>query len=269
MNYYEVLGVSENATPEQIKKNYRKLSLECHPDRPNGNANKFKEIGEAYETLSDDMRRKQYDQSLRPQHVDIFEMLFRPEQFMGMGPAMMFQNMMKPPPMTMTLTITLEQAYVGCKIPIKLERWVHVNHIKQLDVETMYIDIPRGIDSNECFVLQNKGNMGPDGTLGDVRLTVQVANHTRLERRGIDLWYTHEVSLKEALCGFSFDLKYLQNQSYRITNPRGNIIHPGYTKIIPEMGMKRDNLVGNLVIQFNIVFPTLSEETLNQLEVLL
>jgi DnaJ-class molecular chaperone len=273
MTYYEVLGVPENVTPEQLKKQYRRLSLEYHPDRPTGNATKFKEINEAYETLSDDIKRKQYDRSLQPQ-MDIFEMLFRNDGFMGpmgpMGPAMMFQTMMKPPPLTMNVNITLDQAYTGCKLPIKIERWTHVNHIKQLDVETLYIDIPQGIDSNECLLLQNKGNMGPDGILGDVRITVQVSNTTKLERRGIDLWYTHEITLKEALCGFSFDMKYLQNNSYRITNAKGNIIHPDFTKVLPEMGMKRENMVGNLIIRFHIVFPSsLSEETMTQLETLL
>jgi len=269
MSYYEVLGVPENATSDQIKKQYRRLSLEHHPDRPSGSANKFKEINEAYETLSDDMKRKQYDRSLQPQ-MDIFEMLFRNDNFMGpMGP-MMFQTMMKPPPLTMNLSITLDQAFTGCKLPIKIERWTHVNHIKQLDIETLYIDIPQGIDSNECLLIQNKGNMGPDGILGDVRIMIQVNNTTRLERRGIDLWYTHEITLKEALCGFSFDMKYLQNTSYRITNTKGNIIHPDFTKVISEMGMKRENMVGNLVIKFHITFPsTLTEETMQQLEALL
>lgn len=270
MTYYAVLGVPENAPVEQIKKQYRKLSLEHHPDRPTGNEAKFKELNEAYETLSDDVRRKEYDDSLRPKPpMDIFEMFFKNDPFMG-GPAMMFQHIMKPPPMMMTLHISLDQAYTGCKLPVKIERWIHVNHIKHLEVETIYIDVPQGIDANECFIVTNKGNMGPDGSLGDVRLNVQVSNPTKLERKGIDLWYTHDITLKEALCGFSFDLQYLQGQSLRVTNTKGNLVHPTYKKIIPQMGMKRDSQVGNLVIQFNVLFPSsLSEEVIRQLETLL
>lgn len=60
-NYYEILGVSKDASLDEIKKIYRKLALEYHPDRnPNG-ADKFKEIAEAYETLSDESKRKEYN----------------------------------------------------------------------------------------------------------------------------------------------------------------------------------------------------------------
>ena len=63
-NYYDVLGVPRNATPDQIKSAYRKLAKQYHPDfHPNdaAAAEKFKEINEANETLSDDGKRKQYD----------------------------------------------------------------------------------------------------------------------------------------------------------------------------------------------------------------
>lgn len=60
-NYYEILGIEENSTQEQIKKQYRKLSKEFHPDVNPSGAEKFKKIAEAYETLSDEQKRKQYD----------------------------------------------------------------------------------------------------------------------------------------------------------------------------------------------------------------
>ena len=63
-NYYEVLGVSKEATTEQIKNSYKKLAFECHPDRNPGDKeaeNRFKEINEAYQVLSDENKRAQYD----------------------------------------------------------------------------------------------------------------------------------------------------------------------------------------------------------------
>jgi len=267
MDYYAVLGLPKNASQEQIKKQYRKLSLECHPDRPGGNANKFKELNEAYETLSDESKRTQYDNPQNP--IDLMD-LFGQGGFPGFQgfPGFIFQNLMKPPPLTMTVTLTLDQAYTGCKLPIKIERWIHRNQIKELEVETCYIDIPAGIDSNECMLLMNKGHMGPDGAMGDVRVLIQVTTHT-LVRKGLDLYYTHTITLKEALCGFSFELSYLQGKTYKINNAKGNVIHPTYQKIIPGMGMKREGQVGQLIIGFEIQFPTLNEETINAIESLL
>jgi molecular chaperone DnaJ len=59
-NYYEILGVTENATQDEIKKSYRNLSKIHHPDK-GGDENKFKEISEAYDTLGDENKRRQYD----------------------------------------------------------------------------------------------------------------------------------------------------------------------------------------------------------------
>lgn len=61
-DYYSILGVPRNASKDDIKKAYRKLAHQYHPDKPGGNAEKFKEINEAYQTLSDDTKRAQYDQ---------------------------------------------------------------------------------------------------------------------------------------------------------------------------------------------------------------
>src|SRR5205085_2549179 len=60
-DYYEVLGVGKSASPDEIKKAFRRLAVEHHPDR-GGNEEKFKEINEAYEILKDDSKRKRYDQ---------------------------------------------------------------------------------------------------------------------------------------------------------------------------------------------------------------
>jgi DnaJ family protein B protein 4 len=235
--------------------------LEFHPDRPNGNAIKFKEINEAYETLADNQKRKQYDQAQNM--PDLFEMLFKD----SFAPSFMFQ--MKPPPLVISVEITLDQAFTGCKLPLSIERWVIVQNMKQLERETIYIDIPCGIDTNECLFIPNKGNMGGDGCLGDIRVMVIVVNTTKMERKGLDLLYTHTITLKEALCGFSGVMEYLHGQMIQISNNAGNVISPSFKKIISEMGMKRDAQRGNLIITFNIVFPSLTMDKIESLSALL
>ena len=273
MTHYDKLQVAAAASAEQIKKQYRKLSLDLHPDRPGGNAAKFKEINEAYEVLSDPNLRAQYDDELNPSmgmhmgmmppgmmppgmgHPDmIFDMLFK-------NPQVFRVVQQKPPPIVIPLEVTIDQAFTGCTVPVQIERVVHENQTKRSERETCYVDVFPGMDSGETILLPLKGHIGADFQQGDAKVVLQVVNTTKLTRAGLDLGYTHQLSLRDALCGFSFDLEYLQNKVLKIANHNGNIITPTFRKIIPGMGMRRDHKQGALIISFNIVFPTTLTET--------
>jgi DnaJ-class molecular chaperone len=73
--------------------------------------------------------------------------------------------------------------------------------------------------------------------------------------------------VKEALCGFNFDIKYITGKTYTITNNSGNIVSHGYRKTIPNMGFTRDAHTGNLIIMFTVKFPEkISDDMIEQLK---
>ena len=292
-NHYESLGIPQTATDAEIKKAYRTLSLKYHPDRnPSPEAkSKFQEFSEAYEVLSDPARKQEYDDVLsgrRPANVveidesdlqNIFGMMFgmggmpggMPQGMGGMPHffdprAHIFRQMQLPPPIIKTIELTLQQLYAGCTIPIELNKWkiekqsgeaekkTHINEI-------LSITIQPGTESNEAIVIQGIGNEA-DGQKGDVKLVFIALPHAELERRGADLWHKRTLTLKEALCGFTFELEHVNGKKIALTNSNSHtIVSPGYKKIIPGLGMVRNGVSGNLVIEFDVKFPeTLTKE---------
>ena len=166
------------------------------------------------------------------------------------------QSLQKPTPIIKTINITMDQVLTGYKLPIDIQRWIVEDGIKKFENETLYVDIPKGVDDNEIIILREKGNIISDICKGDIKLFIKIINNSDLKRNGLDLVLEKKITLKEALCGFSFDLKYVNGKSYTINNTGGNIIPPGHRKIIQNMGLTRDNHIGNLIIIFDIEFPT-------------
>jgi len=165
----------------------------------------------------------------------------------------------------------MDQVLIGATVPVDIDRWINENGNKIFENETLYVDIPKGVDDNEIILVKDRGNMMTDYCKGDVKLFIKVTNNTDLQRHGLDLILEKKITLKESLCGFSFDLKYVNGKNYTINNNSGNIIPPGHKKIIPNMGLTRDDKhKGNLIIIFEVEFPaTLKEEALVKLNEIL
>ena len=306
-NYYEILGVSKEASENEIKKSYRTLSMKHHPDR-GGDTAKFQEINMAYETLSDSGKKLQYDMEQSGNHPfngggvehefddmnQMFNMMFGGGIPRGMHPGMMhgfmggpgikifhngvqvnlgeggdiFQQLNKPQPIIKNIQITIEQAYNGATIPIEIEKWVIIQNMKVNEKETMSLTIPRGVDNGEMIIIRDCGNMINEKLKGDIKLIICMENNTEFIRNGLDIIYKKKLSLKEALCGFSFNIKHLNGNQLCLNNStKRNIIKPNYKKVIPNLGFyKNDNPTGNLIIDFEIEFPdTLSEEQMDSL----
>ena len=189
---------------------------------------------------------------------------------MGGNMATFFQNLRKPPPIITNITITLKEAYEGISVPLKIKRWISMNNTKAQEEETIYITVPEGVDDNELIITRDKGHVIHPDQRGDVKTFIKIENDTNFKRHGLDLDYTRVISLKDALCGFTFDIEHLNGTCYKINNTNGTIISPSYKKTIPKKGMKRDGMGGNLNIHFIIEFPkSLSQETIKSLEELL
>jgi len=298
-NYYNILGVDEKASKDEIKKAYRSLQMKWHPDKNPGNQeaiNMTQKINEAYETLGDEQKREEYNirrnnpnpfanmnmnmnggGGMEVPMNDIFNMFFgggmpgMPQgmPFAGMpgmppgarihifngGPMGFQQAISKPPPIMKTINISMEQVLTGSTIPLEIERWILENGIKVHENETIYVTVPQGIDDNELIILRDKGNVVNEQIKGDVKVFVKIINETEFKRSGLDLILEKTISLKDALCGFTFEIKFINGKSYTLNNNKGNIIPPEYKKVYPNMGLTREEHKGNMIIHFHIDFP--------------
>lgn len=287
-DYYETLEIDKNSTQEDIKKSYRKLSLLHHPDK-NGNSqesiNKIQDINEAYEVLSNQEKKMMYDNQqngmMFPPGMDdipidihnLFTSMFQMNEFGGdMREFHVFFNghghhIINPPLIVKTIIIPFDRVLSNLKIPIEINRFVKEQNRQIHENETIYFDIPQGIDDGEIIIIKEKGNV-INNFKGDIKIFIKIENNTEFKRVGLNLVYEKTILLKEALCGFIFELKHLNGKTYTITNSStiGHIICQNYQKVIPNMGLMRDGHLGNLVIIFNVKFPEqLSESILEEL----
>lgn len=186
--------------------------------------------------------------------------------FQGGNP-MNFQQLQKPMAITKTINIKISQVLTGANIPLEIERWIMEQGMKVFESETIYVTIPKGIDEGELILLKDKGNIINETCKGDIKVFVKIENDSIFKRAGLDLVLEKSITLKDALCGFSFEITYINGKSYTLNNNTGNIIPHGFRKIIPNMGLERDQHKGNMVVEFNVQFPEkLSESVIDSLK---
>jgi DnaJ-class molecular chaperone len=139
-----------------------------------------------------------------------------------------------------------------------------------MEKEKLYVNINKGIDSGEIIMIEKRGNSINDKLKGDIKLFVKVENNSNMKREGINLKFKKEISLKESLTGFKFDIKHINGKTYTINNDSGNIIPANYIKEIDNLGMVRENATGKLIIEFDVIFPDkLTEEQIVKLREIL
>ena len=213
MDHYTTLGVAKNAAPDEIKKAYRKLASQHHPDK-GGDKAKFQEIQAAYDTLSNPDKRHQYDnpapQGFHSQggHGGMppgFEHIFG-QMFGGGNPFDPFnqqRRQQQPQSFRTTVGITLQQAYSGGEQILKLQTPTNTHAVT--------IQIPKGI---------NNGNqMRIDNVIDGASLTVdfRVEPHLKYDRQGNDLLCNHQISVLDLIVGTTFEFTTLSGKTLEVT----------------------------------------------------
>uniref|UniRef100_A0A7N5ZZW9 J domain-containing protein n=1 Tax=Anabas testudineus TaxID=64144 RepID=A0A7N5ZZW9_ANATE len=270
-DYYKTLGIPKGSNEEEIKKAYRRMALRFHPDK-NKDANaeeKFKEIAEAYEVLSDPKKRAVYDQlgeeglktggssSSGAPGSSTYHYTFHGDPhatfasfFGGSNPFDMFfgsnrghsregrRRRGQDPPVVHELKVSLEEIFHGCTKRMKITRRRLNPDGRSMRTEDKILNItPENIPADIAFVLKDKG-------------------HTHFKRDGSNIIYNCKISLKEALCGCTVSIPTLENRI--ISLPCHDIIKPGTVKRLRGEGLpfpKNPSQRGDLIVEFSVRFP--------------
>lgn len=252
-NYYDVLGVNKNASQDEIKKAYRNLSKKYHPDRNGGDDSKFKEINEAYDTLGDESKRKQYD------NPNPFGSGFG--GFPGGGFTWSWNNMRQMPQnIEVHVELSMTEAYYGCNRNIRFGS------------KAFNIDIPKGVTTGKVIVYAGQGGKGYDPLTGQekygdlyVKVNVRPTDKMYLNNDGsLEMMVT--IDWIDAILGCDMDLdvfdktvnirvpKYTQNGGYVLSAGNG---FPKY----------KSNDYTNLKVNFIVKMPkTLTQSQIEALE---
>jgi DnaJ-class molecular chaperone len=283
-NYYNILGIKPNCTKEEIKKTYRKLSLQHHPDRPNGTKAMFQKISKAYEILSDEIKKKNYDANLNVKkntqqennqfpNMGYFHRAFGMDPRFGASQNHFFRNMNNILNINKNIEISIQECWSGTIKQVSIDRTIIINNRKLIETKSVLARIPAGIKSNSVLVLRGQGNIH-NGVSGDVKIHIKLTNNTEYVRDGLDLIYKKKITFKESLVGFKFELKHISGKKYSINNYDGKVIYDGYMKVVKNLGFHFDsnNVTknGNLLIMFEVDKPEkLSKEIREQLDKIL
>jgi curved DNA-binding protein len=264
---YSILGVSRTATPEEIKKAYRRLAGQHHPDK-GGDTAKFQEIQVAYDTLSDPRKKAEYDNPQSQTGGFHFHMNqgFPPgfeDFFAGFGPV--FSRRSSPQKnrnFNLQADITLEDAVVGKDL-------IGSVRLSSGKDQTFEVKIPPGIKDGNVLRL---GGMGDDAVpqlpRGDLHLSVRILPHARFQRNNDDLIVGVKINCLEAIVGKTITIETIDGKLLEVVIHPGT--QPGQILAVHGHGVPNINdprMRGRLLISVDITVPTdLGQEQLDQIK---
>lgn len=265
-DYYKILGVEKGASKEDIKKAFRKMAHEHHPDKQGGNDAKFKEASEAYSVLSDDVKRRQYDtfgqagagfgggqgggfqggqgfngfdfsqftgangQNFEFDLGDIFS------EFFGGGG----RRPRRGANITMDIQLTFKESVFGVSKDISVNK------------EKISVTIPPGIDNGQALRVQGKGEDG-DGGKGDLIIRIWVEKHSVFRKEGYNLIMELPLKLTTALLGATLDIDTLDGK-IELKIPAGTTHHE-ILRVKNKGVMTERGKRGDLLIVTEVVMP--------------
>jgi molecular chaperone DnaJ len=249
-DYYAVLGVDKKADGATIKKRYRQLARELHPDKTKGDKkleDRFKEVSEAYDILSDDKKRAEYDQAREMfksgafrqganqfsgdfsdlfNGGDIFSQIFGGRR----GPR-------KGSDLQSSVTISFRDAIFG----------------KQIDISKgLTVRIPAGISDGGKVRVKGRGEPGEAGP-GDLYVIVSVIPHPIFSRKGENIHVTVPVSFTEAALGADIPVPTLEGDEVRVRIAPGT--QNGKTFRVKGRGVKKGVNAGDLMVSIEVQVP--------------
>ncbi len=275
-DFYQILGVAKDASEAEVKKTYRKLARQYHPDSNPGDAKaeaKFKEISEAFSVLSDATQRKEYDavramgggarftsggQGAGGGFEDVFSNIFGGGQRGGFPGGFGGGFDFGPAPgvdLTARTSIDFIDSIKGATIKLALQ-----------NMEPLNVKIPAGVLDGQKIKLRGKGRPSPNGgPSGDLIVTVRVKPHPVFTRDGANLRITVPVSFTEAALGATISVPTLGGDPVKLK------IHPGIPNglvlRIQGRGVDSGNTRGDLLATIEVMVPAhLSEKAKKALQ---
>ena len=250
--FYDILGVSKSASDKEIKSAFRKLAQKYHPDA-GGDEAKFKEISEAYETLSDEKKRKEYDQMLMFGGMPGAGGAYGGGYGAGAGASGwgdIFDS--KGGDLSLTVDVTAEDAFRGVthkvtyRIPSTGEQ------------QTITVSVPAGAVDGGKLRYKRRGEYGvAGGERGDLVVTTHVEEHPLFKRKGADVTMEVPVSVYEAALGCTVDVPTPGGATVRLKVPAGT--QTGKKFRFKEMGapdVKHRGRTGALLVEIKVQVPT-------------
>ena len=284
--HYNVLGIAQNSSLDEVKAAWREIAFTHHPDRNKGAAStKYNLAADAWTVLSDPAKRRSYDDQLyavtgqglrdayratgdHPFHGDVFNVLFEEAARMGgffgargshgRSDAGCAPSYVRPHPILKQVSIPLSDAFSRPEVEVPVKRWRAGAEGKVDEDVVLNVKVPIiGSDGVGTAVVQGEGHVLSRSARGDVKVAFNVVLEDKVRLCGDgNVEYTWTITLKESLTGFSIEFSHPNGKCYGISS-KSAIVPPGYKHVMTGLGLERScGQRGDFVLVFEVVFPS-------------